>query len=95
MPVPLSPWISTEPEGNGTVRLTVRDSGVGIAPDMLSRLFEPFYTTKARGTGLGMAIAFAAGLAWGELAFPTTNVPLIRGGDGLSVSMLTGAYVPR
>ncbi len=43
---------------------------------------------------LGMAIAFASGLAWGEVVFPT-DVPVIRGGDGLSVSMLTGAYVPR
>ena len=41
-----------------------------------------------------LALAFAAGLAWGEVAFPT-DVPLIGGGDGLSVSMLTGAYVPR
>ena len=44
--------------------------------------------------GLGMAIAFAAGLAWGDVVFPT-DVPLVRGGDGVSVSMLTGAYVPR
>ena len=44
--------------------------------------------------GVGMALAFAAGLAWGEVAFPS-DVPLIAGGDGVSVSMLTGAYVPR
>jgi two-component system sensor histidine kinase HupT/HoxJ len=39
---------------------TVRDNGTGIAEDTLTRIFEPFYTTKevGKGTGLGLAIAY-------------------------------------
>jgi PAS domain S-box-containing protein len=38
------------------VRLSVRDTGVGITPEQMSRIFEPYYTTKTRGSGLGMMI---------------------------------------
>ncbi len=36
--------------------LLVRDSGVGIPPDVQARLFEPFFSTKPRGSGLGLAL---------------------------------------
>jgi PAS domain S-box-containing protein len=38
------------------VRVAVRDNGPGLSPEQAEKLFEPFYTTKTRGTGLGMAI---------------------------------------
>ncbi|WP_417830481.1 cache domain-containing protein [Thalassospira sp.] len=39
------------------VRITVRDTGIGMKPDVLNRIFDPFYTTKRReGTGLGLSI---------------------------------------
>lgn len=45
---------------SGRVVTTVRDTGHGISPDALTRIFEPFYTTKevGKGTGLGLAIAY-------------------------------------
>ena len=42
---------------DGRVLLEVRDSGPGIAPNVLPHVFEPFYTTKVGGTGLGLAIS--------------------------------------
>ena len=41
------------PEG---VRVGVRDTGPGLSPESLSRLFEPFYTTKPEGMGMGLSI---------------------------------------
>lgn len=38
------------------VQIKVRDSGEGIAPDVLPQVFEPFFTTRAKGTGLGLGI---------------------------------------
>ena len=43
---------------DGRVRLTVADTGQGIAPEQLAHIFEPFFTTKPSGTGLGLSVTY-------------------------------------
>jgi len=40
-----------------SVRIAVADTGSGISPDILPHIFEPLFTTKSKGTGLGLAVA--------------------------------------
>jgi C4-dicarboxylate-specific signal transduction histidine kinase len=49
--------IATARDDAGQVRLSVRDSGVGIDPQCLEKLFEAFYTTKTTGMGVGLSIS--------------------------------------
>ena len=49
--------INTQQNADGAVRVSVRDYGVGVSPETRSRLFEQFFTTKAEGLGMGLAIA--------------------------------------
>lgn len=44
-------------ENNGRVIVRVSDSGTGIAQDVLPSIFEPFFSTKSRGTGMGLPVA--------------------------------------
>lgn len=49
--------ISSQREGNH-LQVSVADTGDGIAPDRIKRIFHPFYTTKKKGTGLGLAVSY-------------------------------------
>src|SRR5437667_2208294 len=44
-------------DGNGDILVSMRDSGPGFPSGMVEQLFEPFFSTKAEGTGMGLAIA--------------------------------------
>ncbi len=46
-----------EIDGQAAIRIAVRDNGPGLNLEQAKRIFDPFYTTKTKGTGLGMAIA--------------------------------------
>jgi len=50
---------------DGWVRIAVRDTGPGMEPDLLQRVFEPFFTTRQEGTGLGLAIVRSVAAAHG------------------------------
>ena len=58
---PGTPNGSSQDQANGanerTAQIIIRDTGEGIANEVLPRLFEPFATTKERGTGLGLAVS--------------------------------------
>jgi two-component system sensor histidine kinase PilS (NtrC family) len=52
---------------NGTARISVWDSAGSIPPEDLSRIFEPFYSTRQGGTGLGLSTAFSIVRAHGGM----------------------------
>jgi signal transduction histidine kinase len=72
----------------GQARIDITDSGPGLPPDTLARVFEPFFSTKETGTGLGLAIAkrtldahggrITAAVAAGETTF-NLELPLALG----------------
>ncbi|MEM5327899.1 ATP-binding protein [Paraburkholderia sp. JHI2823] len=49
-------------EAGHFVRLAVSDSGVGMAPDLLERIFNPFFTTRKAGEGTGLGLALVDGI---------------------------------
>lgn len=49
-------WLSSARTPGGRVRIEVRDDGPGFSAEALARAFEPLFTTRARGTGLGLAM---------------------------------------
>ena len=48
--------VSTELVNEAKIRIQIQDTGIGMSPEILAQIFEPYYTTKDKGTGLGMAI---------------------------------------
>jgi signal transduction histidine kinase len=65
---------------DGSWRMEVRDNGPGIPPDIREQVLEPFFTTKARGGGLGLPIAKRVAELHGgtlTLAFPADGGTLV------------------
>lgn len=57
------------------ITVSVRDSGVGVPPADLDRIFEAFYTTKPAGTGMGLAISRSIVEAHGGTVYAAPNFP--------------------
>ena len=60
---------------SGDVVITVRDSGPGLDPTSLDRLFDAFYTTKPDGLGMGLAISRSIVESHGGRLWATANTP--------------------
>jgi len=67
--------VRSEPDAAPGVLVTVRDSGPGLDPQHLDRLFEAFYTTKPHGLGLGLAISRSISAAHSGRLWASANVP--------------------
>jgi PAS domain S-box-containing protein len=67
--------VRSDPDAAQGVLVTVRDSGPGLDPQHLDRLFDAFYTTKPRGLGMGLAISRSIIAAHGGRLWATANVP--------------------
>ena|SRR5437868_4591690 len=68
--------------GNGSVKLDVIDTGVGMTREELDKMFEPLFTTKARGIGLGLAVSRSLAEANGAVITASSEA-----GKGSTVSV--------
>jgi signal transduction histidine kinase len=79
--------IRTARDSAAAVRVAVQDSGIGIDERDLDRIFQPLYTTKAEGLGMGLAIARTIVDAHGGRLGAANNV---RGGATIHFTLPVG-----
>jgi signal transduction histidine kinase/CheY-like chemotaxis protein len=83
---PLEPTL--ERQGGDYVRVSVADTGAGMAPDVLARALDPFFTTKAPGQGSGLGLPQAYGFATQSQGFLSLSSTV---GVGTTIDL----YLPR
>ena len=69
--------VKSQMDGAGQIRVSVQDSGIGVNPEVMARLFEPFFTTRSKGMGMGLAISRSIVEAHGGRLWAESN-----GSDG-------------
>ena len=86
-------WLETERTG-GEIVIRIRDNGTGIPPDSMDKIFNPFYTTKPSGTGVGLGLSLCSDVVRqhggsitaesepGEFTEMTVRLPLPDRGSG-------------
>lgn len=67
--------IITTAEADGMIHIAIADSGPGLPPESLARLFEAFFTTKSTGMGMGLSICRSIVDAHGGKVWATANEP--------------------
>jgi CheY-like chemotaxis protein len=86
-----APTAVPPPAAERYARLTVRDTGRGIAPDLLPRIFDPFFTTKTASPGSGLGLAVVQGIVRRHAGLiEVDSTP----GDGTAVHVYWPALAP-
>jgi len=67
--------VGSQPHGEGGVAVFVRDTGPGLAPEALEQVFQPFYTSKGSGLGMGLPICASIIEAHGGRIWASPNTP--------------------
>ena len=67
--------VESKPFGSNSIEVTVQDSGTGIEPDNMDRIFETFFTTKSNDMGMGLAICKSIVEAHGGVLSVSAAVP--------------------
>jgi two-component system NtrC family sensor kinase len=73
----------------GLVRIAVADNGPGIPPPLRARIFEPYFTTKPTGVGVGVGLAVSAGIIEAHGGSLTVECP-VEGGAVFTVALPVG-----
>ncbi|MGD9850026.1 MAG: PAS domain-containing protein [Nitrospirales bacterium] len=86
--LPHADFVHQEPRHSQWVRIDIVDQGIGVSPDHLDKIFDPYFTTKATGSGLGLATSYSIMRNHGGMLLVDSQV-----GSGAKFSMLLPAIV--